>query len=82
MKMKWSYKRRYGAKFHKAIFGATVEFAAFKNIKIHRSHGRFFNFGEPIDPICPSKIPRTPLPLECHSRSLRLWPFTNAIALP
>ena len=34
MKMKWSYKRRYGAKFRKAIFGATVEFPAFKNIKI------------------------------------------------
>ena len=32
--MKWSYKRRYGAKFGKAIFGATVEFFAFKNIKI------------------------------------------------
>ena len=24
MRMKWSYKRRYGAKFRKAIFGATV----------------------------------------------------------
>ena len=34
MKMKWSYKRRYGAKFRKAIFGATVEFPAFINIKI------------------------------------------------
>ena len=34
MKMKWSYKRRYGAKFSKAIFGPTVEFPAFKNIKI------------------------------------------------
>ena len=34
MKMKWSYKRRYGAKFLKAIFGATVEFPAFNNIKI------------------------------------------------
>ena len=28
MKMKWSYKRRYGARFHKAQ-GATVEFPAF-----------------------------------------------------
>ena len=28
-KMRWSYKRRYGAKFRKAIFGATVEFPAF-----------------------------------------------------
>ena len=36
MKMKWSYKRRYGAKFRKAIFGATVEFPAFKKIKITR----------------------------------------------
>ena len=34
MKMKWSYKRRYGAKFRKAIFGATVEFPALINIKI------------------------------------------------
>ena len=34
MRMKWSYKRRYGAKFRKAIFGATVEFPAFKNKKI------------------------------------------------
>ena len=34
MKMKWSYKRQYGAKFRKAIFGATVEFPAFNNIKI------------------------------------------------
>ena len=34
MKTQWSYKRRYGAKFRKAIFGATVEFFAFKNIKI------------------------------------------------
>ena len=34
IKMKWSYKRRYGAKFRKAIFGATVAFPAFKNIKI------------------------------------------------
>ena len=34
MRMKWSYKGRYGAKFRKAIFGATVEFPAFKNIKI------------------------------------------------
>ena len=34
MKMKWSYKRWYGAKFRKAIFGATVEFPAFKNITI------------------------------------------------
>ena len=34
MRMKWSYKRRYGAKFRKAIFGATVEFPAFKKIKI------------------------------------------------
>ena len=34
MKMKWSYKRRYGVKFRKAIFGATVEFPAFKNIKM------------------------------------------------
>ena len=34
MKIRWSYKRRYGAKFRKAIFGATVEFPAFKNIKI------------------------------------------------
>ena len=34
MKMKWSYKRRYGAKFRKAIFGATVEFLASQNIKI------------------------------------------------
>ena len=34
MSMKWSYKRRYGAKFRKAIFGATVEFPAFKNTKI------------------------------------------------
>ena len=34
MKLKWSYKRRYGAKFSKAICGATVEFPAFKNIKI------------------------------------------------
>ena len=33
LKMKWSYKRRYGAKFRKAIFGATVELPAFKNIK-------------------------------------------------
>ena len=32
--MRWSYKRRYGAKFRKAIFGATVEIPAFKNIKI------------------------------------------------
>ena len=32
--MKWSYKRRYAAKFRKAIFGATVEFLAFKNTKI------------------------------------------------
>ena len=31
--MKWSYKRWYGAKFHKAIFGATVEFPAFKKYK-------------------------------------------------
>ena len=34
MKMKWSYKRCYGAKFHKAIFRSTVEFPASKNIKI------------------------------------------------
>ena len=34
MKMRWSYKRRFGAKFRKAIFGATVEFPAFKNIRI------------------------------------------------
>ena len=34
MKMKWSYKRRYGTKFRKAIVGATVEFPAFENIKI------------------------------------------------
>ena len=34
MRMEWSYKRLYGAKFRKAIFGATVEFPAFKNIKI------------------------------------------------
>ena len=34
MRMKWSYKRLYGAKFRKAIFGATVEFLAFKSIKI------------------------------------------------
>ena len=34
MKIKWSYKRGFGAKFRKAIFGATVEFPAFKNIKI------------------------------------------------
>ena len=34
MKTKWSYKRRYGAEFRKAIFGAPVEFPAFKNIKI------------------------------------------------
>ena len=36
MKMKRSYKRRYGAKFRKTIVGATVEFPAFKNIKITR----------------------------------------------
>ena len=34
MTMKCSYRRQYGAKFPKAIFGATVEFPAFKNIKI------------------------------------------------
>ena len=34
MKMKWSYKSLYGAKFRKAISGATVEFPAFKDIKI------------------------------------------------
>ena len=34
MKMKWSYKRQYGAKFRKAILRATVELSAFKNIKI------------------------------------------------
>ena len=34
MKMKWFYKRRYDAKFRKSIFGATVEFPAFENIKI------------------------------------------------
>ena len=36
MKMKWSYKRRYGSKFRKAIFGAAMEFPAFKKIKISR----------------------------------------------
>ena len=81
MKMKWFYKRRYGAKFRKAIFEATVEFPAFKK-KNDRSHGRLFNFVKQIEPICPSRISRTPLPLECHSRSSWLWPFTNAIALP
>ena len=34
MKMEWSYKRRYGARFRKAIFGATVVFPAFRKIKI------------------------------------------------
>ena len=34
MRMKWFYKRQYGAKFRKAISGATVEFPACKNIKI------------------------------------------------
>ena len=80
MKMKWSYKRRYGAKFRKAIFAATVEFPG--KHKNHRSHGGFFDFGEPIEPICPSRIPRTPLPLECHSRIFSLWPLISAIALP
>ena len=32
--MKWSYKRRYGAKSRKAICAATVHFPAFENIKI------------------------------------------------
>ena len=34
MKMKWSYRRRHGAKFRKAIFGATVEFPALQNVII------------------------------------------------
>ena len=34
MRMRWAYKRRYGAKFRKAIFGATVEFPKFKSIKL------------------------------------------------
>ena len=81
-KMKSSYKRRYGAKFRKAIFGATVEFPAFKNIKINGGTEDFSPLVSPLNQYAQKEFRahpfhlkaiavvygygRSPMQLHCH----------------
>ena len=60
MKMEWSYKRRYGARFRKAIFGATVVFLAFKNIKTTGRTEQYSTLVSRLNQYDPVEHARTP----------------------